>query len=410
MLDVRRSALIAIVFAALAGCQTGTLAPTATAPQSAIPGPSEIAASDLPGPAATMPPVWSRLTPQQLVTAPFSGVGNQFIFSVTAYGDGFVAVGEDLRFDGPVDGAIWTSPDGMGWTRLDVTRNDLANAEVDLVATNGTNLVALGGTRAGDASDEGRDRVLWLSEDGASWRRVSGAALPPFGSVFVNGLAGGPAGYVAWGIDGTTAAIFHSPDGATWTRSAADPSFDGAQVGDIRAYRGGFVAIGAHRAAPPPGGPIVVGGPDTSTAAAWWSPDGRSWRPAGIDAGSGLGSLQVGATGLFSLGSSGCGGCVGPSVVWRSTDGRQWTRIGPDTVPEPSYASDGARIIRYDFQGTGDVSSSTDGVEWQPIADLPRVGFYGFVVGSHGILIEDSIQRGAPTDEVDGGVLFVVAH
>jgi hypothetical protein len=349
------------------------------------------------------------LTPTALVTAPFSGVGNQFVFAVAAYGDGFVAVGEDLQFDGPVNGRIWTSPDGMTWTSLGMAANDLADSEVDLVATNGTRLVPLGGARAGDAAGEGPDRIIWVSDDGASWRRLSGGPTP-FEGIFVSGVVGGPAGFVAWGADGARAALFHSDDGTAWTRVATDPTFDAAEVRDIKPYRGGFVAVGAHRPAPPPGSPLVARGPDTSTAVAWWSADGRSWEAATTDPGPGLGSLDIGAAGLLALGGSGCGGCIGPGIVWRSDDGRHWRRIGSDVATSPTYASDGVRIIRFDQQGTGDVSSSTDGSTWQTVANLGRMANYGFTVGTHGILFEDSIPRGGPPDEVDGGMLFVAAR
>ncbi len=401
VLSVRSSGVVAFVLAAaLAGCRAGI------PPASEVPAPQ---ASDFPDPAPTPPPQWSVLTPTALVTAPFSGVGNQFVFAVVAHGDGFVAVGEDLQFDGPVNGRIWTSPDGTRWTKLGVAQNDLADAEVDLVATTGTRLVALGGARASDAAGEGPDRIIWVSDDGATWRRLS-SGQPPFEGIFVRGVVGGPTGFVAWGADGTQGAIFHSQDRIAWARAATDPSLDGAEVREVEPYRGGFVAVGAHRPAPPPGAPLIVGGPDTSTAAAWWSPDGRSWQAAGTDAGPGLGSLEVGAAGLFALGGSGCGGCVGPGIVWRSDDGRHWRRIGSDVGTSPAYASDGARVIRFDQQGTGDVSSSTDGSTWQTVANLGRLANYGYTVGTHGILFEDSIPRGGPPDEVDGGMLFVAAR
>jgi hypothetical protein len=401
VLYVRRSGVVAVVLAAaLAACHAGT-PPASDSPASPAP--------DFSGPAATPPPAWSLLTPTAMVTAPFSGVGNQFVFDVAAYGDGFVAVGEDLQFDGPVNSRIWTSPDGMTWTSLGMAANDLADAEVDLVATNGTRLVAVGGARAGDATGEGLARIIWVSDDAASWRRLS-SGQPPFDGIFVSGVVGGPAGFIAWGADGTRAAIFHSEDGTAWTRTAPDPSFDGAEVRDIKSYRGGFVAIGAHRPTPPPGSPLMVGGPDTSTAAAWWSADGLSWQAADTDPGPGLGSLDVGASGLFALGGSGCGGCVGPGIVWRSDDGRHWRRIGSDVVASPAYASDGARIIRFDQQGSGDVSSSTDGSTWRTVANLGRVANHGFTVGRRGILFEESIAKGGPPDEVDGGMLFVAAQ
>jgi hypothetical protein len=401
VLIVRWSPVIRLVLAAtLAGCTTGA------SPVSDAPGTPPW---DFPAPAATSPPHWSGLTPTPIVTAPFSGVGNQFVFAVTADGDGFVAVGEDLRFGGPVNGTVWTSPDGRSWTRLGVAQNDLADSEIDLLATNGTRLVALGGARAGDASGGGPERIVWVSDGGASWRRLS-SGPPPFEGVFVTGVVGGPAGFVAWGADGLRAAIFHSDDGTVWTRVATGPSLESAEVTDVKPYRGGFVAVGAHIPASPPRSPRIVGGPDLSTAAAWWSPDGRSWAAASTEAGPGLRSLDVGAAGLLAMGGSSCGGCVGPGIVWQSDDGRHWRRIGADATTSPAYASDGARIVRFDPQGTGDVSSSTDGITWQPVANVGRVDYYGLTVGRRGLVLTQSIAKGGPPDEVDGGMWYWAAH
>lgn len=400
MLNIRRSAAFLVLAAGLTGCHTGT------ASVSEVP-PFETTATL--GPTASPPLAWSKLTPTPLVTAPFSGVGNQFLFAVAAYNDGFVAVGEDLRFDGPVNGAIWTSPNGMDWARLSVAENDLADAEIDLVATDGRRLVAIGGARAGDGAAESVDRIVWVSDDSVRWRRAS-RDQRPFDGVVVRGVTGGPAGFVAWGADGSTVAIFHSENGAIWRRMSTNQSFLAAEVGAVRAYRRGFVAIGAHRPAPPPGSVLMIGGPDASTAAVWWSPDGRSWTAADIDAGPGLHGLEVGATGLLALGGSGCRGCIGPGIVWRSDDGRHWRRVGTDVVSSPAYASDGARIIRYEMQDAGVVLWSTDGSTWQRVADLGQMGTYGFVVGRHGILFLESIPKGGSRDEVDGGVLYVAAE
>lgn len=401
VLSIRRSAALLLFIAFLAGCQTGT------ASVSEVPS---FETTGTPRPTASPPPAWSKLTPTPLVTAPFSGVGNQFLFAAAPYGDGFVAVGEDLRFDGPVNGAIWTSSNGVDWARLSVAENDLADAEVDLVATDGMRLVAIGGARAGDRVGVGLDRMVWVSDDSVSWHRVSdGEQL--FDGVFIRGVAGGPAGFVAWGAEGTRAVVFHSDDGTTWQRTANNAAFLAAEVRAVTAYRGGFVAIGMHRPAPAAGSVLMVGGPDTSTAAAWWSPDGRSWSASDVDAGSGLHTLEAGAAGLLALGGTGCGGCIGPGIVWRSDDGRHWRRVGPDVVfSSPAYASDGARIIRYDRRNAGEVSSTTDGTTWQRVADLGDVGYDGFVVGRHGILFLKSIQKGGSHDEVDGGVMFVAAE
>lgn len=84
----------------------------------------------------------------------FGGDGNQYIFAVTGYRDGFVAVGEDCC--GKVDtvtGVVWPSPDGASWTRVEPI-DVFAEAEVDQVGASGGRLVA-----GGAAHDEVERRL-----------------------------------------------------------------------------------------------------------------------------------------------------------------------------------------------------------------------------------------------------------
>lgn len=374
----------------LAACQSASVPPAATRP------------IDFPASAPPALPTWTRLDATNPATIPFSGVGNQYVFDVTAYGAGFVGVGEDLQFEGPVNGGIWTSADGIAWSRLGVAENDLADAEVDLVASSGKRLVAIGSVRHGDAAPADAKRIVWTSDDASSWRRVGDASL--FGDASVAGIAGGSSRFIAWGSEGRNAAVFTSADGVRWDRAPAPTSFVDAQIGAIGPYRDGFVAVGAHQ--PPT---ATTGGPNQTTAAAWWSPDGETWFPGATDAGPGLGSLDVGARGLLAVGGSECGGCVAPSILWRSTDGLRWSRVGDDLLPGPAYASDGSRIVRFDWQATGAVSTSADGDTWVPAGNPGTVELYGLSVGQAGILVLRSISKGGPPDEVDGEVWYLAA-
>jgi hypothetical protein len=381
----------------LAACQSAAESPTAA---SATEFPAS--ATDFSASAAPAPPPWTRLDPTNPVTIPFSGVGNQYVFDVTAYGAGFVGVGEDLQFGGPVNGRIWTSADGTAWSRLGVVENDLADAEVDLVASSGVRLVAIGSERHGEAAPADTKRIVWKSDDASTWRRVGDVSL--FRDASIAGVVGGSSGFIAWGNEGRNAAVFSSVDGVAWDRAPAPTSFRDAVIYSVAAYRGGFVAVGAHEPAT-----LTIGGPNKTTAVAWWSPDGSAWITGGTDAGPGLGSLEVGARGLLAHGGNECGGCVGPSILWRSTDGHQWSRVGDDLMPPPEYASDGSRIVRFDWQATGAVSTSADGDTWLPAGKPGAVDLYGLSVGAAGILVLKSIPKGGPPDEVDGEVWYLVA-
>jgi hypothetical protein len=396
------AAAIAAVLVLVAGCVARPpIGPEPTAAASSVSPimPSATFAGDLP---TAAPPV-SAVVRGDLVTAPFSGVGNQFVFAATPVGDGFVAVGEDLRFDGPVDGAIWTSPTGAEWSRLDPSASELADADLDFVATTGSTIVALGVPRDGDQAPDGPSRIVWQSSDGGRWTRVS-TPPGPFGGVPIGGLTAGRPGYLAWGIRAPGAELFLSPDGKDWQPVVTD-AFDGFDVRDVKSYREGFVAVGSD-IPPPSTGP----GMDPSVAAAWWSSDGRVWQRAATDSGGRLDTVFVGASGLLASGSGGCGRCIGPKSLWGSADGTSWRRMGDDIQGWPAYASDGVRIVRYEWQGGGDVSLSSDGASWQSIGVTGGTSLYGLVLGPHGMLVIDSIARFEPFDENDGGVRFVAFH
>jgi hypothetical protein len=386
----------------LVACGSGIGPSSAASPSGSLP-----AVAAFPEPPATMPPSWSHLELGPPVTAPFSGPGNQYIMAMTAYGDGFVAVGEDFRSDAMVNGAIWSSPDGASWTRLDTARNDLTESVLDFVATDARQLVAIGHLRTGDNASDGQDRIAWISDDGMRWQRV---IPPPFGRDEIDGLTGGPTGFVAWGR-GTSgnAVIYESPTGRSWTLATTDQSLTGMAIGTIRPYRGGYVAVG-ERLAP---SSTTVGGPNLSAAAAWWSADGRTWHVAATDEGFGLGSLYVGARGLVGFGGGSCPRCIGPATMWRSGDGLRWHTVGDDVPNWPAYISDGARIIRYDWQATGDLFDSADGDVWRKIGTTGHLSARIVALGPHAIVVGDSVSPGASGntgDEADAIVRLVAAR
>jgi hypothetical protein len=336
-----------------------------------------------------------------MVTKPFSGPGNQYIFSTTPYGDGFVTVGEDFQDDQHVTGRVWMSGDGSAWST--VSSDAFANAEVDLVATSGASLVAIGRARQG-ASSGPWPTLVWVSEDGDVWNRL-GADDHPLTDADVIGVTSTTTGYVAWGLRGDRPVIALSPDGRTWTEASIGREFDHAVVQNVQPVAGGFAAIGYRL--PVDGGTTK---PPTYTNAAWWSPEGRAWTAADVEPGYGLGGLFTGTDGLLAVGGHSCGGCISPATLWRSSDGRSWTAAGSDVQGFPLYASDGTRIVRYEWQSSHEIFESLDGFTWRRIGALNPMSVYGFTIGAHGFLISDSIPRNGPDDEVDGGVRFVAVR
>lgn len=150
--------------------------------------------------------VWSRVPHDESV---FGGEGHETIFGVTVGGPGLVAVGADLRGGGSV-AAVWTSPDGLTWSRVphDEAVFGRGGLEMKSVTAAGQGLVAVGS----DASYA----AVWTSPDGFTWSRI-----PDDESVFAHETtqemwsvtAGGP-GLVAVGFDVSSGA-------AVWIASDA---------------------------------------------------------------------------------------------------------------------------------------------------------------------------------------------
>lgn len=153
---------------------------------------------------------WTRVPPDETV---FGGPNTQFMNAVTLGGPGLVAVGTDYaEVNG--DGAVWTSPDGLIWTRVP---HDAAvfggpgNQEMLGVASGSPGLVAVGR----DAAGPDGDAAVWASSDGSAWVRVSEAAVfgGPWHQEMLAVTAGGP-GLVAVGLEFNPDG--HAQTGAVW--------------------------------------------------------------------------------------------------------------------------------------------------------------------------------------------------
>jgi hypothetical protein len=189
---------------------------------------------------------WSRVPHDEAV---FGGEGIQRMNSVAAGGPGLVAVGSYL------DAAVWTSPDGVSWSRVphdEAVFGGEGIAEMTGVTAGGPGMVAVG-----LFAPLGYEKAaVWTSPDGVGWSRVphdeavfGGEVLQRMNSV----TAGGP-GLVAvgWGGQGVGfpvhAAVWTSPDGASWSRVPHDEAIfggAGAMYG-VAAGGPGLVAVGSY--------------------------------------------------------------------------------------------------------------------------------------------------------------------
>ncbi|MBT8164150.1 MAG: hypothetical protein HKO82_12560 [Acidimicrobiia bacterium] len=155
---------------------------------------------------------WNRVPHDEAV---LGGVGNQIMNSVVAGGPGLVAVGLDepdaVSAMGGIRAAVWTSTDGLSWTRIihdAAVFGGVAGDErsMDAVANYRGGLVAVGGS-------------VWTSSDGISWdRHVDEPAL--FGDLLdptINGVTAGGPGLVAVGSDEVDSTQWGPlRDGAVW--------------------------------------------------------------------------------------------------------------------------------------------------------------------------------------------------
>ncbi len=270
--------------------------------------------------------VWIRVDRDELV---FGGYGDQSMEAVTAGGPGLVAVGYEL-VDGDSDAAVWTSADGLVWTRVLHYGAGLGgdgDQRMFGVTAGGPGLIAVGG--------DDHSAAVWASPDGLTWSRV------PHDEALSGGLmrsvtVGGP-GLVAVGNDlyGGGAAVWTSSDGVTWSRVPHDETVFG---GDRKQIMFSVVA----------GGPgLVAVGYDSSVglAAVWISPDGLTWTRIphddevfGGDWGTRIFSVTSGGPGLIAVGSAdvfpeesegiaASTASLRDAAVWASSDGITWARV-----------------------------------------------------------------------------------
>lgn len=213
-------------------------------------------------------------------------------------GPGLVAVGTDQvqRIVGTA--AVWTSPDGVNWNRVEHhgdVFHDKDVVEMLAVTAGGPGLVAVGSSGEFGAA-------AWTSVDGLTWQRI-----PHDDDIFgerwpiMQGVTAGGPGLVAVGHDLSigegVAAVWTSADGIAWQRIAHKKVFAGSDTVGMRA-----VAAGG------PG--LVAVGFDASreAAAVWTSVDGIEWQRTpdanGFANTYGMLDVTAGGPGFVAVGST----------------------------------------------------------------------------------------------------------
>jgi hypothetical protein len=295
--------------------------------------------------------------------------GDQWMADITAWRDGFVAVGSDGRGqNAEYDAAVWLSADGVTWTRVP-DQDAFGGPSVQwmkAVTAGGPGLVAVG---EDDATYGDPRPAVWLSEDGLTWDRLDPAAIqgvaddPPGGArctgaaaVMNDVTAGGP-GLIAVGtVEGgacpySLPAVWVSSDGSTWDQILLDSGVTGTtNLSSVRAVvvgPNGIAAVGGIGDLKAAEGGLGAG---HTYGAVWMSEDGIDWRLAGVldhgalddTAGSRYGAYAGDARwdgdALVVLGAAltPYGTNTSYAVVWASPDlGQTWHQIAMEQVDEP---------------------------------------------------------------------------
>jgi hypothetical protein len=201
---------------------------------------------------------------------------------------------------------FWRSADGITWEPVTDDPVAFANAEVRGLTAFGDGFVAVGvvGT-----AQEHTGAAAWTSPDGATWTRVDGPAFE--GGEAVSVVPAPFGGLVAVGsqVDRRSALAWISPDGRAWTRAPDQPSLQHsggfAWLTDVVAIGDLVVAVGD------------IQGLQRGTAMAWVSRDGLSWERSSrspVQEGAEWYAIAPGGTGAIVVGAFGAPDSYVPEV------------------------------------------------------------------------------------------------
>lgn len=321
--------------------------------------------------------------------------------AVTVGDSGLIGVGTVYPANAETtDAAVWISPDGRVWTRVE----DEAGVFGDAVSATGEpgdqviNDVTDGSMGVIAVGSDGllfeHDAAIWVSIDGSLWERLGHDAIVfgGEGDQLMHSVIQNPGLAVVVGESGGEAAAWVSEDGAQWARaevndesaaSAVEPSVmnDIAVSGDV------FVAVGSA-------------GVDLRPAV-WLSADGITWdrlldSMAGEQSGfstdetamSPMTAVAAGDPGLVAIGTrllhdedpTEAGLSTRGPVVWISADGYEWQLLDSAFVEladqqetsRYAYLKRGSPVLLEDVTWDGDRMLSIGGYELAPSAnDFP---------------------------------------
>jgi hypothetical protein len=236
--------------------------------------------------------------------------GLSALTSVTHGPDGWLAVGEP----GPV---VLTSADGTTWQRAggSITQ-DLAGASAVTAAANPAGYV-IGANPSGPTSSPGPD--LWWSPNLASWTRAT-EMDDTSSSNQVQAVAANAHELMAVGSDGGHPAVWTTTDGQTWTTIILDlpPGASAALLQQVAISGDHVVALGVQTKA---GGAVPFAEFSTDGGASWQEAPLGSAGP-----GTTVTALTASSGGFTAASQSGPPGQQ-DAQIWTSATGSTWTSV-----------------------------------------------------------------------------------
>lgn len=304
-----------------------------------------------------------------------------WIYTVMAGGPGVLAAGGHgpYALGWPIDAAVWVSSDGVVWESID--EPSFTGKAPDTGESWGARIADLAAGPLGLAGGGhfGTVAAIWTSQDGIEWSRVLDDDLLGDESSGILGITAGGPGWVAVGDVDSDGGVWVSEDGLDWIRINDDDLLAGdrieATLYDVAAWNDGLIAVG------------LVGlwdgtGDQASRGAVWVSEDGIEWQEldeesfADARVFEGV-SIDPSTDTALVFGS--------PGGIWSSVDGITWdiTRFNSLGGPPPSsgVAWDGERAVA----GGPDMalslwSTGDSGQNWTRI-DADNPAFEGYAPG-----------------------------
>jgi hypothetical protein len=247
----------------------------------------------------------------------------------------------------PVSIFSTSSTDGLHWTAvrpLDTEGLPYLGQVITQTVEGPAGLLAVGWNNVGVCGGPPTVGGLWTSPDGLTWSRVQ---LPAdFASASVYTVDAGSTGYVATGTlkDGATQAVWLSGDGRSWRRSSLPTAFGKVVVDGATDFSAGYVVSGAVLGGEGCGGAALL------TPSLWWSADGKSWtrsKLTGVVPASDA-TMTVSRISDHALMAIDTGwdqtGQIASHVVWFTTDGRTWNLVkSPSSMLADGILTNGQR-------------------------------------------------------------------